>query len=199
MFGCIIPRDSPVAIALKRDLSAVVTTLLLPPFFAFTGMRTLINFGSGADYWVACAALILVAAAGKIGGAMLSGRLTGMTWRHAAGLGVLMNTRGLMELIVLNIGLDLGIITPTFFSMMVLMAVVTTLMTVPGLSLLDSGRRLQPPEQQRQPGRMPRPSRREPARPPTGCERNAPPLNEHEHERFCRDTSNDPRPRFRHA
>jgi Kef-type K+ transport system membrane component KefB len=139
MFGYIIPHDSRVAVALKRDLSGVVTTLLLPPFFAFTGMRTAINLGSGVEYWLICLALILVATIGKVGGAMVSARLTGMTWRYAAGLGVLMNTRGLMELIVLNIGLDQGIITPTFFSMMVLMAIVTTLMTVPGLRILRLG------------------------------------------------------------
>lgn len=139
LFGYVIPHDSRAATALKQDLSGIVTTLMLPPFFAYTGLRAYISLGSGAEYWLTCLALIFVATVGKVGGATLSARLTGMPWRTATGLGLLMNTRGLMELIVLNIGLDLGIITPTFFSMMVLMAVVTTLMTVPALSLLGLG------------------------------------------------------------
>jgi Kef-type K+ transport system membrane component KefB len=80
--------------------------------------------------------IVLVASAGKIVGTLLAARLTGLGWRDAASLGVLMNTRGLMELIVLNVGLDLGVLTPALFAMMVVMAVGTTLATAPALHAL---------------------------------------------------------------
>jgi Kef-type K+ transport system membrane component KefB len=86
-----------------------------------------------------CLLIIVVATAGKLGGTLVAARLTGMNWRGAAGLGILMNTRGLMELIVLNIGLDLGVISPTLFTMMVIMALVTTIATTPLLDLLGGG------------------------------------------------------------
>ena len=82
----------------------------------------------------------LPAVAGKFGGAVLASRLTGLPWREAAALGVLMNTRGLMELVILNVGLDVRVISPTLFSMMVIMALVTTFMTTPILGWLDPGR-----------------------------------------------------------
>ena len=113
-----------------------MTVLLLPAFFAFTGMRTRIGLVSGLEQWLVCGLIILVATAGKFGGTLAAARFTGLGWREAAGLGVLMNTRGLMELIVLNIGLDLGVISPTLFAMMVLMALVTTMATTPMLHLL---------------------------------------------------------------
>jgi Kef-type K+ transport system membrane component KefB len=83
--------------------------------------------------WVYCGLIFAVAIAGKCGGTMLSARLGGMPWREAGALGVLMNTRGLMELVVLNIGLDIGVISPALFAMMVLMALTTTFMTTPVL------------------------------------------------------------------
>jgi len=110
--------------------------LLLPAFFAFTGMRTRIDLVSGMDQWLICGLIILVATVGKFGGTFVAARLTGLGWRNAAALGTLMNTRGLMELIVLNIGLDLKVISPTLFAMMVLMALVTTMVTAPMLRLL---------------------------------------------------------------
>src|SRR5262249_5153431 len=88
--------------------------------------------------------IILVATAGKFGGTLAAARLTGLPWRESAALGMLMNTRGLMELIVLNIGLDLRVISPTLFAMMVLMALVTTMATTPILHLLVSGGNPQP-------------------------------------------------------
>ena len=131
-----IPHDSAVARAFTQQLESVVTVLLLPAFFAFTGMRTRIDLVSGLDQWVSCGLIILVATLGKFGGTFVAARLTGLGWRHAAALGTLMNTRGLMELIVLNIGLDLKVISPTLFAMMVLMALVTTMVTSPVLRLL---------------------------------------------------------------
>ncbi len=84
--------------------------------------------------WFYAAVIIVLAVAGKWGGSMVSARMNGMTWREAAAVGVLMNTRGLVELVILNIGLDLGILSPALFSIMVLMALVTTLMTTPLLN-----------------------------------------------------------------
>ncbi len=137
LLGAVIPHDSPVAREFVAKLEDLVTVLLLPAFFAFTGMRTRIDLVSGLEQWLVCGLIILVATAGKFGGALAAARFTGLGWREAAGLGVLMNTRGLMELIVLNIGLDLGVISPTLFAMMVLMALVTTMATTPMLHLLN--------------------------------------------------------------
>ena len=136
MLGAVIPHDSTLARSLRESLENVVTILLLPAFFAFTGMRTEIGLFSSWYQWAICGLIIMVAVAGKFGGTLVAARATGMNWRDAAGLGVLMNTRGLMELIVLNIGLDLGVISPTLFTMMVVMALVTTLATTPALHLL---------------------------------------------------------------
>lgn len=113
-----------------------MTVLLLPAFFAYTGMRTQINLVNGWKSWLWCGAIILVATFGKFGGTLVAARLTGLSWRDAAALGTLMNTRGLMELIVLNIGLDLGVISPTLFALMVMMALVTTAATSPVLQWL---------------------------------------------------------------
>ena len=110
--------------------------LLLPAFFAFTGMRTQITLVSGVAQWATCALIILIACVGKFGGSAVAARLTGQPWREAACLGILMNTRGLVELIVLNVGLDLKVLSPTLFSMLVIMAVLTTVMTSPLLHLL---------------------------------------------------------------
>jgi len=136
LLGAVIPHDSAVARSFARQLEPVVTVLLLPAFFAFTGMRTRIDLVTGLDQWLVCGLLIVVATVGKFGGTYAAARLTGLTAGDAAALGVLMNTRGLMELIVLNVGLDLGVISPTLFSMLVLMALVTTIATAPLLRLL---------------------------------------------------------------
>jgi Kef-type K+ transport system membrane component KefB len=138
LLGAVIPHDSLVARTFTRHLDSVVTVLLLPAFFAFTGMRTRIDLVSGMDQWVICGLIVLVATGGKFGGTVVAARLTGLRWRQAAALGTLMNTRGLMELIVLNIGLDLKVISPTLFAMMVLMALTTTLATTPVLQVLIS-------------------------------------------------------------
>jgi len=136
LFGAMIPYDSSLARQMIERLEDLVTALLLPAFFAFTGMRTQIGLVSGWQAWLVCLAIIAVATAGKFGGTWIAARLLGLGSRDASGLGILMNTRGLMELIVLNIGLDLGVISPTLFAMMVLMAIVTTVATSPILELL---------------------------------------------------------------
>jgi Kef-type K+ transport system membrane component KefB len=135
--GAIIPHTSALAEVLTRRLERAVSVVLLPAFFAFTGMRTEIGLVSGTSLWMVCALIIGVATVGKVGGTVAAAKLTGMQWRDAVSLGVLMNTRGLMEIIVLTVGLDMGIISPTLFAMMVLMALATTMMTAPALTLLQ--------------------------------------------------------------
>ena len=136
LFGAIIPHDSAIARQLSHKLQDLVTILFLPAFFAFTGMRTQIGLVSGLDQWLICGLIILVATVGKFGGTVAAARFMHIGWRDSAALGLLMNTRGLMELIVLNIGLDLRVISPTLFAMMVLMALVTTMTTSPLLQYL---------------------------------------------------------------
>jgi len=140
LLGAVIPHDSGLARALTRKLEDVVTVLLLPAFFALTGLRTQIGLVSGAGAWLTCGLIIVVASVGKVGGTVAAARVTGLGWRDGAALGVLMNTRGLMELIVLTVGLDLGILSPTLFAMLVLMAVATTLATSPMLDRLAVAR-----------------------------------------------------------
>ncbi len=137
LLGAIIPHESRLAREMTRRLAEFVTVLLLPAFFAVTGMRTRIDLLSGATDWLLCGAILFVACAGKFGGSAIAARLSGLSWHDSASLGVLMNTRGLMELIVLNIGLELGAISPRLFAMLVIMAVVTTLATTPLLMLLE--------------------------------------------------------------
>ncbi|HEY1306233.1 MAG TPA: cation:proton antiporter [Vicinamibacterales bacterium] len=147
LLGAVIPHDSRLARALEQRIEHLVTILLLPAFFAFAGMRTEIGLLTGVDAWLTCASLIVVATVGKFGGTLLAARFTGQDWRQAAGLGILMNTRGLMELIVLNLGLDLGIISPALFTMMVIMALVTTMATTPLLlAVQGSGFRVPVPD-----------------------------------------------------
>jgi Kef-type K+ transport system membrane component KefB/nucleotide-binding universal stress UspA family protein len=141
LFGAIIPKEGGLAEALAEKLEDVAVVLLLPLFFAYSGLRTEIGLLNGASDWAICGLIIVLACAGKFGGSTLAARLTGLRWREAGALGILMNTRGLMELIVLNLGLDLGVISPKLFTMMVIMALVTTFMTTPLL------RWIYPPEE----------------------------------------------------
>jgi Kef-type K+ transport system membrane component KefB len=140
LLGAVIPHESPLAKHVTERLVDVVTVLLLPAFFAFTGMRTRVGLVSGLDQWLLCGAITLVASLGKFGGSTAAARLAGLGWREAASVGILMNTRGLMELVVLNIGLDLGVISPSLFAMLVLMALITTAATTPVLQLLQRRR-----------------------------------------------------------
>jgi Kef-type K+ transport system membrane component KefB len=136
LFGAIIPHGSRIAAELNHRLDDFVAVLFLPAFFAFTGLRTQVGLVSGAESWIVCGIIIVVACAGKFGGTLIASRLSGLKWRDSAALGILMNTRGLVELIVLNMGLDLGVISPKLFTMLVIMALVTTLMTTPILQAL---------------------------------------------------------------
>jgi K+:H+ antiporter len=139
LFGAIVPGSSTLARALQERLHDLVTILLLPAFFAFTGMRTQIGLVATPSDWLTCGLIVLVATAGKFGGTFAGATLTGSDSRTAASLGVLMNTRGLMELIVLGVGRDLNVISPALFTMMVLMALVTTMATTPILDSLAGG------------------------------------------------------------
>jgi Kef-type K+ transport system membrane component KefB len=136
ILGAIIPHDSPLAGEFRNKLEDLVTILLMPAFFACTGVRTQIGLLTHWTDWLICGLIILAATVGKFGGTVLAARFSGLNWRTSASLGALMNTRGLMELIVLNIGLDLGVISLRLFTMMVLMALVTTFATTPAVNAL---------------------------------------------------------------
>jgi K+:H+ antiporter len=136
MMGAILPKDALFTRELVDKLEDFAVVFLLPIYFAYTGLRTRIGLLDTPALWLECALVIGIATAGKFGGSALAARLTGLGWREACALGVLMNTRGLMELIILNVGFDLGVISPALFAMMVLMAIVTTLATTPVLAAL---------------------------------------------------------------
>ena len=133
--GVIMPATH-IKQLLTDKLEDVSVMLLLPIFFVYTGLRTHIGLLNHGDLWVVCGMIMLVAVAGKFGGSTITARLMGQTWRQSVSIGALMNTRGLMELVVLNIGFDLGILSPEIFAMMVLMALATTFMTGPLLDLV---------------------------------------------------------------
>jgi Kef-type K+ transport system membrane component KefB len=133
--GVIMPNKGKFREILKDKVEDMSTILLLPIFFAFTGLRTQIGLLNDSKLWIICLAVIFLAIAGKLAGSAITAKIVGRTWKESLSIGVMMNTRGLMELVVLNIGYDLGILSPTIFAIMVLMALTTTLMTGP---LLDT-------------------------------------------------------------
>src|SRR5260221_5456983 len=124
---------------LTDRLEDIVIVLLLPAFFAYTGLRTQIGLVNGYEQWMMCALIVIVASLGKFGGSVIAARVTGLNWRDSSALGVLMNPRGLMELIVLNIGLEMNVISPTLFAMLVIMALITTFSTTPILHFITRG------------------------------------------------------------
>ncbi|HEY8945699.1 MAG TPA: cation:proton antiporter, partial [Polyangiaceae bacterium] len=131
LFGSVMPSGGRLAKQLRARLEDIVLVLILPVFFTFTGMRTRLDLVSSVRDWFFCAVIILFATLGKLGGSFLAARVAGVGTRDAFALGVLMNTRGLMELVVLNVGLDMGVLSPALFAMLVLMALVTTFSTTP--------------------------------------------------------------------
>lgn len=137
MAGIIMPADPEFRRHVMDKIEDLSIVLLLPLFFVITGLRTRIDFLVQGSLWVPFAWILLVAVGGKFGGTAIAARLVGQNLKDSLALGALMNSRGLMELIVLNIGYDLGIISTQVFSMLVLMALITTLMTSPALSLID--------------------------------------------------------------
>ncbi len=133
--GIILPRRTAF-IEYIRSMDRLNNVLFLPIFFVYSGLRTQIGLINTPSLWLICLLVLTLACVGKFVGATLPSRWMGESWRDALSLGVLMNTRGLVELIVLNIGLDLGILSPTMFAMLVIMALVTTMMASPLLPLL---------------------------------------------------------------
>lgn len=140
VFGAVMPKEERLIAQLTLRIESVTQVLLLPIFFAYTGLRTSIQALNGKEMWLYCALVLLVAILGKFGGSAIAARVSGMSWRDSTAIGVLMNTRGLMELVILNIGLDLGVISPALFSMMVVMALGTTFMTTPLLECIYPAR-----------------------------------------------------------
>ena len=138
--GVVMPSNQRVQSFFKNRVEPFCSAALLPLFFVFTGLRTQISLLNDWNGWLMCLAIICVAIVGKLGGSMLMARWTKMSWRDSYSLGVLMNTRGLIELVILNIGYDLGILSARIFVMMVIMALTTTFMTAPLLSLTEQRR-----------------------------------------------------------
>jgi Kef-type K+ transport system membrane component KefB len=137
IMGMIMPRHAKLNEEVTRRVEDFVVTLLLPVFFVYTGLRTNVGLLDRPELWLITLALIGIAILGKLAGAALAARVSGYDWRASAVIGTLMNTRGLTELIVLNLALDAGAISNTLFAMLVIMAVVTTVMAGPLLKLLD--------------------------------------------------------------
>jgi len=135
--GVIMPSGFSFRKIVVDKIEDVSLILLLPLFFVVTGLKTQIGLLNQTHLWVTFGWLLLVAVVGKLGGVSIAAKVVGQSWKDSLSLGVLMNTRGLMQLIVLNIGYDLGILSPEIFAMMVLMALVTTFMTGPALDLIN--------------------------------------------------------------
>lgn len=135
--GVIMPSNMSFRNLFTEKIEDVSLVLLLPLFFVYTGLRTQIGLLNEPRLWHICFIIILLAIVGKTMGSALAAKYVGQSWKNSLTIGALMNTRGLMELVVLNIGLDLGILTPEIFAMMVVMALVTTFMTSPILNLID--------------------------------------------------------------
>lgn len=145
--GLVMPSNVRFRNIFIDKVEDVAVVLLLPLFFVYTGLRTQIGLLNDPGLWKWTGVIVAVAVLGKFVGAAVPARLLGNTWRDSLMLGALMNTRGLMELVVLNIGFDLGILSSEIFAMMVIMALVTTVMTGPSLTLI--GRLI--PERKRSP------------------------------------------------
>ncbi len=129
--GTVMPREASLNEALSGHIRGLTTIVFLPLFFAVTGLRTNIGSLATPTLWLCCALVLLVAIAGKFGGAALSARAVGFPWREATAIGLLMNTRGLMEMVVVNVGLEIGVVSPSLYTMIVIMALATTAMTTP--------------------------------------------------------------------
>jgi Kef-type K+ transport system membrane component KefB len=134
--GAVMPKSERTVAYLQGRLEPFSLDVLMPLFFAFTGLRTTLGLLRGSAMWQVFGMIVAVAVAGKLGGATIAARLAGFGWRDSAAVGSLLNTRGLMELVILNIGLEVGILTPGLFTLMVMMAILTTIMTAPLLHWL---------------------------------------------------------------
>lgn len=137
MVGAIMPENVRFRNIFIEKVEDIALVMLLPLFFVFTGLRTEIGLLNDPYLWKITGLIILVAVVGKFFGSALAAKFVGQNWKDSLTIGALMNTRGLMELVVLNIGYDLGVLTPEVFTMMVIMALVTTFMTGPALNLIN--------------------------------------------------------------
>lgn len=135
--GVVMPSNVKFRKIMTEKVEDVSLSLFLPLFFASTGLRTEIGLLNNPELWTMCGIITAVAIVGKFGGAMVSSRFVGESWKNSLYIGALMNTRGLMELVVLTIGYEMNILTPPIFVMLVLMTLVTTFMTTPLISLID--------------------------------------------------------------
>ncbi|MCX5122870.1 cation:proton antiporter [Streptomyces sp. NBC_00347] len=137
LFGAVVPRGAAQAAAVEL-MRGFTVVLLLPLFFTYSGLKTDFRLiGAEPGLWGWCAVIVAVATVSKWAGSTGAARVTGLGWQEALSLGALMNCRGLTELVVLGVGLELGIITPTVFAMLVVMTLVTTVLTAPALTLID--------------------------------------------------------------
>jgi Kef-type K+ transport system membrane component KefB len=137
MAGAIMPENIKFRNIFIEKVEDIAMVLLLPLFFVFTGLRTEIGLLNDLHLWGITGIIILVAVTGKFLGSALAAKFVGQSWKDSLSIGALMNTRGLVELVVLNIGYDLGVLNPQIFAMLVIMALVTTFMTSPALDLID--------------------------------------------------------------
>eukprot|EP00026_Physarum_polycephalum_P008405 Phypoly_transcript_08488.p1 GENE.Phypoly_transcript_08488~~Phypoly_transcript_08488.p1 ORF type:complete len:368 (-),score=43.68 Phypoly_transcript_08488:407-1357(-) len=133
LMGVIIPREGDFAHYLAERIEDLVVLLLLPLYFTYSGLRTSLGSLDTWEAWGACILVIILAVAGKVFGTMAAAKALSHPWRESLTLGILMNTKGLVELIVLNIGLDVGVLNMELFSIFVMMALVTTMVTSPAL------------------------------------------------------------------
>jgi Kef-type K+ transport system membrane component KefB len=136
IFGVMMPRANTIVKSLVEKIEPLTVIVMLPLFFAYIGLRTNINVFSQKNIWFVSLIVILVAILGKVGSVFFTARLAKIPWRDATILGVLMNTRGLMELVILSIGLDLKVVSLSVFAMMVIMTIVTTMISTPIVKLL---------------------------------------------------------------
>jgi K+:H+ antiporter len=134
--GLCFPRVPSWQQTLRNRLDVILSLILLPLFFALTGLRTRLDLLNDPATWLWTGFILILASAGKIGGAIIGARMTGQDWRFSLALGALLNTRGLVELIVLNIAYNAHVFSPTLFTMLVVLALVTTAVTVPILNYL---------------------------------------------------------------
>lgn len=137
MAGVVMPSNLGFRKVMMEKVEDISLVFFLPLFFAFTGLRTEIGLINSPDLWLVCFLLIMVAVAGKLGGCAIASRLVGESWKDSLTIGALMNTRGLMELVALNIGYEMGILPPSIFVILVIMALVTTFMTTPLLYFVE--------------------------------------------------------------
>jgi Kef-type K+ transport system membrane component KefB len=138
--GVIMPKSELFVRGVARPFEDVMVVVLLPLFFAATGIRTSLDSMNASGMWTMFLMILCIAVVGKLGGSTLAARVSGLTWTESLSLGALMNTRGLMALVILQVGAEIGVVSPPLFVMIVLTSVMTTMMTTPIMALLDPRR-----------------------------------------------------------